>query len=112
MSQKSTTPPTPPTLSTLAALTGGRIVAGGAGNAAALSVTSASIDARSVEAGGMFMAVPGTRAHGATYADQSAGGCVLTDEAGLHVLQDSGVADTTAVLVVDDARSWLGPVSA
>ena len=112
MSQKSTPPPTPPTLSTLAALTGGRIVAGGAGNAAALSVTSASIDARSVEAGGMFMAVPGTRAHGATYADQSAGGCVLTDEAGLHVLQDSGVADTTAVLVVDDARSWLGPVSA
>ncbi|HIW92700.1 MAG TPA: UDP-N-acetylmuramoyl-L-alanyl-D-glutamate--2,6-diaminopimelate ligase [Candidatus Corynebacterium avicola] len=93
-----------PTLSDLATLTGGRIV----GDAADLTVDSASIDARSVETGGMFMAVPGTRAHGASYADQSAGSCVLTDEEGLEVLEDA----TVPVLVVDDARSWLGPVSA
>lgn len=107
----------PPTLSALAELTGGRLVAlgesgdpGDSSAAAGTVVAGAAIDARSVPSGGMFMAVPGTRAHGASYADQSAGASVLTDEAGLEVLRADGV--TTDVLVVDDCRAWLGPVSA
>lgn len=104
----------PPTLSALADLTGGRLVAlgestvpGGAGD---VLVTDAAIDARSVAVGGMFMAVPGTRAHGASFAGQSAGSCVLTDGDGLKVLRADGVQ--TIALVVDDCRAWLGPVAA
>lgn len=104
----------PPTLSALAELTGGRLVAlgesGDPGDSGNTLVAGAAIDARSVPSGGMFMAVPGTRAHGASYAGQSAGASVLTDEAGLEVLRAEGV--TTDVLVVDDCRAWLGPVSA
>jgi UDP-N-acetylmuramoyl-L-alanyl-D-glutamate--2,6-diaminopimelate ligase len=104
----------PPTLSALAELTGGRLVVTGGsttpGAAGDLPVPDAAIDARSVAAGGMFMAVPGTRAHGASFAGQSAGSCVLTDEDGLEVLRADGV--DTVVLVVDDCRAWLGPVAA
>jgi UDP-N-acetylmuramoyl-L-alanyl-D-glutamate--2,6-diaminopimelate ligase len=99
-----------PTLSVLAELTGGRVVGTGAGDPAETTVPSASIDARSVEPGGMFMAVAGTHAHGAAYAGQSEGSSVLTDEQGLEILQDAG--SPVAVLVVDDPRAWLGPVSA
>ncbi|MGN0095785.1 MAG: UDP-N-acetylmuramoyl-L-alanyl-D-glutamate--2,6-diaminopimelate ligase [Corynebacterium sp.] len=104
----------PPTLAALAELTGGRLVvlgeSGARGGAGELPVTDAAIDARSVAVGGMFMAVPGTRAHGASFAGQSAGSCVLTDEDGLTVLRTDGVQ--TVVLVVDDCRAWLGPVAA
>ncbi|WP_420099996.1 UDP-N-acetylmuramoyl-L-alanyl-D-glutamate--2,6-diaminopimelate ligase [Corynebacterium sp.] len=104
----------PPTLAALADLTGGRLVTLGDSSdpeaAGRLRVPDASIDARSVADGGMFMAVPGTRAHGASFAGQSTGSCVLTDEDGLTVLRDAAVS--TVVLVVDDCRAWLGPVAA
>lgn len=101
----------PPTLADLATLTGGRVVpVNGGGAADDMTVADAAIDARAVTADGMFMAVPGSRAHGATFAGQSAGRCVLTDQAGLEVLVDSGI--TTAALVVDDCRAWTGPVAA
>ncbi len=104
----------PPTLSALADLTGGHLVVLGGSTtpeaAGAVTVPDAAIDARSVAPGGMFMAVPGTRAHGASFAGQSAGVCVLTDVEGLEVLRADGVE--TVVLVVDDCRAWLGPVAA
>ncbi|WP_297005826.1 UDP-N-acetylmuramoyl-L-alanyl-D-glutamate--2,6-diaminopimelate ligase [uncultured Corynebacterium sp.] len=75
-----------------------------------LTVATAAIDARDVPADGLFMAVPGTRDHGARFATQSAGRSVLTDEEGLGVLAAGPWKGT--VLVVDDCRRWLGPVAA
>lgn len=110
MTQKNPTP----TLARLAELTGGRLThpdgAPVTGAERELQVTTAAIDARDVPDSGMFMAVPGTRDHGARFAGQSAGHSVLTDAEGLAVLADAG--HTGAVLVVDDCRRWLGPVAA
>ncbi len=116
-SQTSPSRPTRPTLAQLAELTGGRLVdvAGTAAGVASAeqgqqTVATAAIDARDVPADGLFMAVPGTRAHGARFAGQSAGHSVLTDEEGLGVLVDGSWQGTA--LVVDDCRQWLGPVAA
>jgi UDP-N-acetylmuramoyl-L-alanyl-D-glutamate--2,6-diaminopimelate ligase len=99
------------TLARLADLSGGRLVdpAGGTPDAATV-VGSAAINAADVPSDGMFMAVPGTRTHGATFAGRSAGSCVLTDEAGLGILTADGYRGP--VLVVDDCRRWMGPVAA
>lgn len=103
-----------PTLGRLAELTGGRLVHPDGtpvtGEDTRQTVTTAAIDARDVPTGGMFMAVPGTRDHGARFASQSAGNSVLTDAEGLGVLRDRGSG--TVTLVVDDCRRWLGPVAA
>src|SRR5207248_3219405 len=64
-----------------------------------------------VRAGDLFAAVPGRSVHGASYAaDAIAAGAaaVMTDEAGAALLADAGVP----LLVVDDVRKVLGPVSA
>lgn len=99
------------TLARLADLTGGRLEkpAGGSPDGATV-VRSAAINAADVPADGMFTAVPGTRTHGAEFAGQSAGNCVLTDNAGLEILAGNGYPGT--VLVVDDCRRWMGPVAA
>jgi UDP-N-acetylmuramoyl-L-alanyl-D-glutamate--2,6-diaminopimelate ligase len=106
--------PTRPTLARLSELTGGRLVDVDGTAATAeqgrQTVATAAIDARDVPADGLFMAVPGTRAHGARFAGQSAGHSVLTDEEGLGVLAEESWQGT--VLVVDDCRQWLGPVAA
>lgn len=103
-----------PTLARLAELTGGHLAhpdgAPVTGAERELQVSTAAIDARDVPDSGMFMAVPGTRDHGARFAGQSAGRSVLTDAEGLQVLADDG--HTGVVLVVDDCRRWLGPVAA
>lgn len=82
-----------------------------AAEAAALAVTGIELNAAEVPEGGIFAAVPGTRAHGAGYAGQSAGVAVLTDAAGLDILR-SGDAPARPVLLVDDVRAVLGEVSA
>jgi UDP-N-acetylmuramoyl-L-alanyl-D-glutamate--2,6-diaminopimelate ligase len=63
----------------------------------------------------VFVAVTGFKVHGATYAAQAvdAGAvAVLTDDAGLAVLEDSGLAARLPVLVTDDPRAVAGPVAA
>lgn len=103
-----------PTLTRLVDLTAGRLVRADGGPVtdedAQRQVTSAAIDARDVPPGGMFMAVPGTRGHGAQFAAQSHGDSLLTDKEGLDVLVSDGYRGV--VLVVDDCRRWLGPVAA
>ena len=73
-------------------------------------VTFVGLDSQNVEPGGLFAALPGTRVHGATYAFDSAAGAILTDEAGLAIIQQT--ADRRPVLVVDDVRAILGYVAA
>lgn len=77
---------------------------------APMPVTFIGLDSANVEPGGVFAALPGTRVHGATYAFDSAAGAILTDEAGLAIIQQT--ADRRPVLVVDDVRAVLGHVAA
>ena len=90
----------------LADIAGARVV-----NApsAPMDITFIGLDSRTIDQGGLFAALPGTRVHGAEFADQAAeAGAVLTDEAGLAILSD----DPRPILVVDDVRAVLGYVSA
>lgn len=77
---------------------------------ATLTVTGISLDSNAVEVGSVFAALPGTRAHGASYAATSKAAAILTDNAGWEILAEAG--ETRPVLVVDDVRAILGLVSA
>lgn len=82
-------------------------------------VTGITLRAQAVRQGDMFAALPGTRVHGAVFADDAvrAGATsILTDRAGLAAITGSSAADqhlpaAVPVLVVDDARAVLGAVS-
>lgn len=100
-----TTPTT--TLQDLARIADARIVNP---PSATMPVTFVGLDSANVEPGGLFAALPGTRVHGATYAFDSAAGAILTDEAGLAIIQQT--ADRRPVLVVEDVRAILGHVAA
>lgn len=76
----------------------------------ALTVTGISLDSSAVEPGWIFAALPGTRVHGAAFAESSEASAILTDHAGWDILAQAG--ETRPVLVVDDVRAILGPVSA
>ena len=94
-------------LQQLADIAGARIVNPPSADA---PVTFVGLDSQNVEPGGLFAALPGTRVHGATYAFDSAAGAILTDEAGLAIIQQT--ADRRPVLVVEDVRAILGYVAA
>lgn len=94
-------------LQQLAEIAGARIVNPPSADA---PVTFVGLDSQNVEPGGLFAALPGTRVHGATYAFDSAAGAILTDEAGLAIIQQT--ADRRPVLVVEDVRAILGHVAA
>lgn len=94
-------------LQQLADIAGARIVNPPSADA---PVTFVGLDSQNVEPGGLFAALPGTRVHGATYAFDSAAGAILTDEAGLEIIQQT--ADRRPVLVVEDVRAILGYVAA
>ena len=94
-------------LQQLADIAGARIVNPPSSDA---PVTFVGLDSQNVEPGGLFAALPGTRVHGATYAFDSAAGAILTDEAGLAIIQQT--ADRRPVLVVEDVRAILGYVAA
>ncbi|MCZ2220867.1 UDP-N-acetylmuramoyl-L-alanyl-D-glutamate--2,6-diaminopimelate ligase [Corynebacterium pilbarense] len=93
-------------LQQLADIAGARIVNPPSSDA---PVTFVGLDSQNVEPGGLFAALPGTRVHGATYAFDSAAGAILTDEAGLAIIQQT--ADRRPVLVVEDVRAILGHVA-
>lgn len=79
-----------------------------------VELTGVSLDSRSVEPGDLYVAVPGTARHAASFVPQAieAGAvAVLTDEAGAHLLA-LDADETIPVLVVDDARAAAGPVAA
>ncbi len=79
-----------------------------------MDLTGVALDSRSVEPGDLYVAVPGTGRHGASFvppAIEAGAVAVLTDEAGAHLLaldEDEAVP----VLVVGDARAAVGPVAA
>jgi UDP-N-acetylmuramoyl-L-alanyl-D-glutamate--2,6-diaminopimelate ligase len=74
------------------------------------ALTGVTIDSRNVHRGDLYVALPGNRVHGATFAaDAMAGGAVavLTDRAG----RDAAVATGLPVLIVPDPRALLGQIS-
>lgn len=74
------------------------------------TVTGCTLDSRAVQAGDLYAALPGARAHGADFAAQavSAGAAaVLTDPAGALGLSSYDLP----VLVADDPRAVLGDVA-
>jgi len=75
------------------------------------SATGLSLSSQRVRSGDIYAALPGSRAHGATYAaDAVAAGAVavLTDEEGAGMVGDVGVP----LLVLEDPRSVLGSLAA
>lgn len=92
---------------TLATRTGARVV----GSAADIAVTGVTLSSQRVHLGDLYAALPGTHVHGASFAgDAVAAGAraVLTDPAGLDLLEDLGVP----VLVLDKPRRVLGDLAA
>ncbi|MBD5788098.1 UDP-N-acetylmuramoyl-L-alanyl-D-glutamate--2,6-diaminopimelate ligase [Cellulosimicrobium terreum] len=80
---------------------------------ALVEVASVASDDRVVAEGELFVALPGSRAHGATFAPGAVARgahAVLTDREGAHVLEQAGTA--VPVLVAEDPRALLGPVAA
>ena len=95
------------TVGQLANLCGGTVLGGPA--AAESPVTGISINAQASGPSDMFAAVPGTRAHGATYAVDSSAGVVLTDPVGADILAEHQWG--RPVIVVPDVRAVLGFVA-
>src|SRR4051812_22240937 len=78
-------------------------------------LTGVSLASGDVVPGDVFVAVPGFKVHGATFAAQAvdAGAvAVLTDDAGLAHLEAAGLTERVAVLVAPDPRAVAGPVAA
>ena len=75
-----------------------------------VTVTGCTLDSRAVQAGDLYAALPGARAHGADFAGQAAAGgarAFLTDEAGAGRCASYDLP----VLVADDPRHVLGAVA-
>ncbi len=114
-SAPSLTRPTDPPVTPLAGVAGKigaqLLGAGPGGEEAALAVTGLTLSSQRVCPGDLYVALPGARAHGASYGrDAIASGAVavLTDAAGVDVLGDVEVP----VLVLEDLRPVLGDLAA
>jgi UDP-N-acetylmuramoyl-L-alanyl-D-glutamate--2,6-diaminopimelate ligase len=74
------------------------------------ALTGVTHDSRRVKTGDLYVALPGSHAHGASFARQAEGAgatAIMTDDAGRRLAADVAVP----VLVVDDPRRALGPVA-
>lgn len=96
------------TLDEVIRVTKGRVALGQADGIQAF--TTMSLDSTKVEPGGLFAALPGTRVHGASYADNTEAGAILTDEHGVEILKAAG--ETRPVIEVADVRDVLGYAAA
>lgn len=77
------------------------------------SVSSVSLDSRTVAAGGLYAALSGANAHGAQFAQQAVergAVAVLTDEAGRKLLSED--AARLPLLIKEDPRAVLGEIAA
>lgn len=75
-----------------------------------LEVTGVAISSQTVTAGDLYVGVPGSKAHGASYAKAAAAAgavAILTDGKGARLARDSGLP----ALVVDSPRQALGEVA-
>ncbi|WKD58991.1 UDP-N-acetylmuramoyl-L-alanyl-D-glutamate--2,6-diaminopimelate ligase [Corynebacterium caspium] len=75
-----------------------------------VAITEIGLDSSKLAPGALFAALPGTRTHGANYAVNTAAAAILTDAAGLEILQAAG--ETRPILVVPEVREVLGNLAA
>lgn len=78
-----------------------------------IEVTGVSISSRDVDAGDLYVGIPGARVHGAGFAPdavEQGAVAVVTDEAGAALAAEAGVE--VPVLVVDEPRLALGELAA
>lgn len=77
-----------------------------------VEVTGVSVSSRDVDAGDLYVGIPGARVHGATFASdavEQGAVAILTDSAGAELVREEGV--DVPVLIVEDPRLALGEVS-
>ncbi|MHA6512237.1 UDP-N-acetylmuramoyl-L-alanyl-D-glutamate--2,6-diaminopimelate ligase [Tessaracoccus sp. Z1128] len=101
--------PAPPPPAPLAVLADGLALLGDA--QAGVAVAGVTLDSRAVEPGWLYVALPGTRSHGASFAQtavEAGATAILTDAAGRALLPELGVP----VLLADDARHAAAVVAA
>ena len=87
--------------------------ADGGGAPGDLAVIGVSVDSSDVAPGELFTALPGFTRHGAEFAPEAVAAgavAVMTDEAGARMVRAS--CPRTPVLVADDPRAVVGPLSA
>ena len=81
-----------------------------------VELRGASMDSGDVQAGDLFIAVPGQRVHGATFVENAVAAgavAVLTDPAGVALIESGPVGRSgLPVLVTADPRALAGPVAA
>lgn len=78
-------------------------------------VTGVALDSRAVEPGDLYVAVPGTGRHGASFAAQALENgavAIVTDEAGARLTALDDAVGGVPVLVVTEARAAVGPIAA
>jgi UDP-N-acetylmuramoyl-L-alanyl-D-glutamate--2,6-diaminopimelate ligase len=78
-------------------------------------VTGLSLSSQRVRPGDIYAALPGSRAHGAAYADDAVGAgavAVLTDEDGARMIAESLADPGVPLLVLPDPRAQLGTLAA
>lgn len=106
-----TRPTHPPrtSLAEVAERVGARVI----GSAAEVAVTGLSLSSQRVQPGDLYVALPGARAHGASYGAAAVGSgavAVLTDRTGADLL--GAVPVEVPVLVAEDLRPLLGDLAA
>lgn len=75
-----------------------------------LRITGIDLVSGRINGGDLFVALPGTRCHGAIFAKQTPAAAILTDPEGAELLREE--LEDRPVLVVPDVRAVLGEVSA
>ncbi len=101
------------TLEELARVVGGELHGSVSARGAALSSLTA--DSREAQEGALFVGAPGYQVHGAAHAAQAAelgAIAVVTDAAGLSLLQGQDALGSLAVLVTDRVGERLGEIAA
>ncbi|MCQ9342281.1 UDP-N-acetylmuramoyl-L-alanyl-D-glutamate--2,6-diaminopimelate ligase [Corynebacterium kozikiae] len=96
-------------LTQIAAIAGGKLFGAGA---KPVTITEVGLDSTQLPEGALFAALPGTRSHGARYANNTKAAAVLTDAEGKAILDASSGGAAVPVIVVDQVRKVLGKVAA
>jgi len=74
-----------------------------------LQFTGVSLDSNTVNSGDLFIALPGSKVHGATFSSEAVSRgalAIVTDSDGVRLIKEQ-----VPVLVVANPRSWAGPIA-
>lgn len=83
--------------------------------ASARPITGITMDSREVQPGDLYVALGGAKVHGATFlpaAVELGASALLTDEAGLEIVRELGIPNDLGVVITDQVRAAVGPLSA